>query len=212
MKILKKINKGLILTVIVLIALAIYLLNLESSRNAEKAEIKNACQAYIDFVNKYSMLDSKYRSIDKSMTDADYNKYIQDMKSELSNIFVDDEKLKSNQTDIVKANLDSQLVGNFVITDLDRKISEYKKFVFNANNVTVQLSDYVDVKYLTRSEAALDVKTGKYTGNAETQKQSTSLSDSISLQKVNGKWKVVYANINLPIYNQKITNGKVVGM
>ncbi len=54
MKLLKKINKGLVLTVIVLVALIIYIVTVEISRNNEKPNIETACKNYIETINKYS--------------------------------------------------------------------------------------------------------------------------------------------------------------
>lgn len=56
MKLLKKINKGLVLTVIVLLALIIYIVTVEISRNKEKPNIEAACKNYIETINKYAVL------------------------------------------------------------------------------------------------------------------------------------------------------------
>ena len=50
----RKINKGFILTVIVVGILVIYLVQLEIQRNKEKPEIQKMCESYIDYVNKYN--------------------------------------------------------------------------------------------------------------------------------------------------------------
>ena len=47
MKVLKKINKGLILTIIVLAALLIYISGVEKQRNADKPDIRKACEDFI---------------------------------------------------------------------------------------------------------------------------------------------------------------------
>ena len=54
MKILRKINKGLILTIIVLIALVLYFNNLEKQREAEKTDIKATCEEFIKLTFKMS--------------------------------------------------------------------------------------------------------------------------------------------------------------
>ena len=48
MKFLKKINKGLVLTILVLLGLIIYLINVEVTRNKVKPEIEKICKEYID--------------------------------------------------------------------------------------------------------------------------------------------------------------------
>ena len=52
MKLLKKINKGLVLTVIVLVALIIYIVTVEISRSNEKPNIETACKDYIENIQK----------------------------------------------------------------------------------------------------------------------------------------------------------------
>ena len=53
MKFLKKINKGLVLTILVLLGLIIYLINVEVTRNKEKPEIEKICKEYIDIIDEY---------------------------------------------------------------------------------------------------------------------------------------------------------------
>ena len=63
MKLLKKINKGLVLTVIVLVALIIYIVTVEISRNNEKPNIETACKNYIETINKYSVYPEKLQKL-----------------------------------------------------------------------------------------------------------------------------------------------------
>ena len=67
MKILRKINKGLILTIIVLIALVLYFNNLEKQREAEKTDIKATCEEFIKLTDKYSVLPEDMQIIQKEM-------------------------------------------------------------------------------------------------------------------------------------------------
>ena len=52
MKTLKKINKGLILTILVLIVLILYFNNLEKQRDKDKPDIKKACEDFIELTDK----------------------------------------------------------------------------------------------------------------------------------------------------------------
>lgn len=63
MKLLKKINKGLVLTVIVLLALIIYIVTVEISRNNEKPNIETACKNYIETINKYSVFPENLHKV-----------------------------------------------------------------------------------------------------------------------------------------------------
>lgn len=48
MKALKKINKGLILTILVLIVLILYFNDLEKQRDKDKPDIKKTCEDFIE--------------------------------------------------------------------------------------------------------------------------------------------------------------------
>ena len=62
MRILKKINKGLILTIIVLVVLIIYLTNVEKQRGADKPAIQKACEEYIALTDKYVVLPEEMQT------------------------------------------------------------------------------------------------------------------------------------------------------
>ncbi len=63
MKIFKKINKGLVLTVIVLTILVVYLICVEVKRNNEKPNIESACKDYIETINEFAVIPKDYQKI-----------------------------------------------------------------------------------------------------------------------------------------------------
>lgn len=193
MKLLTKINKGLLLFVILLIVLAFYLIDLQITRNKDKPEIKEISKEYIEIFDQYSMLDQNNRKLERTISDSTYSKYLDEAKTKISRLLVDDQKVADSQMQNIKQNLDLQLKGDFVITSIDRTINSYDNFVFDANTVTVSIKSNVRVKYLQKNESV----------EKEISKQAT---DSISLIKKDGKWKISYANIAIPLGNLNVTN------
>lgn len=63
MKYLRKINKGLILTILVIAILSIYLVSVEAKRNAAKSEIEKVVKEYIQLVNKYAVLEEDMQKL-----------------------------------------------------------------------------------------------------------------------------------------------------
>lgn len=192
----KKINIGFILTILVLIIVVVYNVSLEIGRKNDKIEVQKVCEKYIEFDSQYSMLEENKRTIPKSISDQDYSRYLEDMKSKLTELFVPEEILVNNQYGVLKQNLDTQTADlTYVITSLKRDIIEITKYEFTGNQVKVTISTNIEVKYLEKDKGNNDkvkenVKSGKYT-------------DTISLKKVDGKWKVAYANLqNLLLINQ----------
>jgi len=63
MKFLSKINKGLVLTIIVLIILSIYLANIEIKRKSAKPEIEKVVKEYIALTNEYAVLPEEMQKL-----------------------------------------------------------------------------------------------------------------------------------------------------
>ena len=104
MKILRKINKGLILTIIVLIALVLYFNNLEKQREAEKTDIKATCEEFIKLTDKYSVLPEDMQIIQKEMPEERVKKYVGEMRAELEKIMITNTETINIQSQILEEN------------------------------------------------------------------------------------------------------------
>lgn len=198
MKALKKINKGLILTVIVLVILIIYLVGVESRRNAEKPHIETAVKDYIELFDKYAVLpeenqkiyyevlsDKKFEELENSEKKAiteQVSKYETEVKTKM---------IESNKAvEIQKEALEDFLTENnnfsqSVITKFDRNVTNLKKYVFDDDQVTVSFNSEIEIE--TKYFDGTEERTKK-----NTQKQEE---DMITLKLVDGKWKVIYADL-----------------
>lgn len=185
MKILKKINKGLILTILVLVILIIYFVNLEKQRDKDKTDIKKACEEFIAFTDKYAVLPEELQTLQNEIPEEKVEDYIRQMKKDLTNFMIDNPEAINIQQKNLEYNLKSGYDVLQVRTKLSRRIQKISSYQFENNQVTVMLEDNIEEI----------VKTSD--GNKEYTK-SNELSvneDEIILKKVDGNWKVVYANL-----------------
>ena len=110
MKILKKINRGLILTVIVVIGVAVYLGCLGSAQAADREEIISICEDYIKAETGYSMLPEKYRKENPEIPEQELDAYINEAKTELKKFYVDNENTYKYLLERIESSLKSRSV------------------------------------------------------------------------------------------------------
>lgn len=197
MNLLKKINKGLILTIIVLLILGIYLFVVESKRNEAKPEIEEIVKEYIAIVNKYSVVPEDMQKIQVPTSNEEFTRineemdkkvdeYLNKYEAELKEKMIDNKEVVDMQKDAMKSFLDN--ANNYfqeVVTKYNREIVKIRKYAFDEDQVTVTLetSTEIENKYLDE-------------GNEKVRKENpTSKDETITLQLVDGKWKVVYADL-----------------
>lgn len=192
MKFIKKINIGLVIAIIAIIAVVIYCVKTESSRNNSKEDIKKVCEEFIDITDKYSILPEQYQVVGSSGSNIDLSNYYSEMKSELQK-YTTTEQTANIQKLILSEVVDNQLLNTTsIITEFDRKIVKISSYVFDGNQVTVTFKSKVSVKQKYQD---MNMETGEV---AEKVKDSSfdSDSESITLEKKDGKWKIVSANLN----------------
>lgn len=214
MKVLRKVNKGLILTIIVLIILSIYLIGVEANRNKEKADIEKICKEYVELTNKYAVMPEENQKIynNSQITAGEAEKKKEDLKKEIDtqmNKFAEELKNKmiDNETAI---NMQKEIIGDFLensndifssaIVKYNREITKIRKFDFDSDQVTVAFDTKIDVetKYLG-AELEETTKKENFNTNLET----------ITLKKVDNNWKVVYADLTYYGGNQQGMMGTV---
>ena len=187
MKILRKINKGLILTIIVLLALTVYLANVEKQRKADKEDIKKACEEFISFTDKYSVLPEEMQKLTEPVSENKVEEYKKEMKTELEKLMIDNKEAVKLQYQNLEFCLDDGYNNSDGIrSNLERKITKISSYEFEGNQVTVTFKAKVKTttKYLNEE-------------NKEQERQNSydSENDEIMLQKIDGKWKIVYSNL-----------------
>ncbi len=185
MKLLKKINLGLILTIIVVLAVAIYSINVELKRNKEKDTIKTVCEDFIKTTSDYVSLPEEYQSLTNKISEEDFNNYINEMKDKLKEKMIDNNDAIDIQATILETELEEQLASQNIVTNFERKITKLSSYTFDGNQVTVSFKSKVD-------------KEIKYTENGEEKTKNDAfdtVTETIILQKVDNVWKVVYSDL-----------------
>ena len=185
MKFLKKINKGLILTILVLIVLVIYFSNLEKQRASDKTDIKKVCESFIELTDKYSVLPEELQTLKGEVPEDKVKEYTNQMKKDLTEIMIDNQESVNIQQKILEESLRNGYSEGQVRTNWSRKIQKVSSYQFEKNQVTVSLKDNIEETIKTSDGIE------EYNKNNEFEASK----DEIVLQKVNGKWKVVYANL-----------------
>ena len=191
MKILKKLNLGLVLTIIVVLALVIYLVVQNGQRTNAKTEILKVCEGYIELTDKFAVLPESAQVLGEDAKTVNLDEYKKNLKSDLEKISSNDTVVEINGTiltDVVKKDL---LNTNVITTKFDRKITKLRSFEFNGNTVTVTFDSKVHV---TQKYAKIDPVTGSV--SEESKENSFEVQrETVSLEKKDNNWKVVTANI-----------------
>ena len=183
MKVLKKINKGLILTIIVLAALLIYISGVEKQRNSDKPDIRKACEEFIALTDKYVVLPEDMQK--SEVSEEKVNEYVNQMKSDVEKVMISNTEAVKIQKQVIENNLRNGYDALDVRIKMSRKIKKINGYEFDGNQVTVKLKDQVEIVTKVFDEI-------ESTKETETFEAS---SDEIILQKVDGKWKIVYSNL-----------------
>ena len=183
MKVLKKINKGLILTIIVLAALLIYISGVEKQRNSDKPDIRKACEEFIALTDKYVVLPEDMQK--SEVSEEKVNEYVNQMKSDVEKVMISNTEAVKIQKQVIENNLRDSYNALDVRSKVSRKIKKINGYEFDGNQVTVKLKDQVEIVTKVFDEI-------ESTKETETFEAS---SDEIILQKIDGKWKIVYSNL-----------------
>ena len=120
MKVLKKINKGLILTIIVLAALLIYISGVEKQRNADKPDIRKACEDFILLTDKYVVLPEDMQK--SEVSEEKVNEYVNQMKSDVEKVMISNTEAVKIQKQVIENNLRNGYDALDVRIKMSRKI------------------------------------------------------------------------------------------
>ena len=205
MNMLKKINKGFILTIIVLTALIIYLVNVEIQRKDDKPAIKQACENYIEIISKYAVLPEEYQVVNKKLAKEDTEKYEKEFSDKLNEVMVENEKARELQKNSIKYYWGETRNATSVLTKFDKKINKFKSFEFDGDQVTVIFASETNkkIKY-AYEDSEEQIKDESFKSHYD---------ESITLKKENNTWKVIYADLELRSeYENKNTSDNMIEM
>jgi len=199
MRALKKFNRGVIITIIAVLCVGIYLIGLDMSQNTEKPAIQKVVESYIATYVSYNMLPESYRIATPNIPQAEMDSYTAKMESDIQSYFAAGDTSYKYITDMLKSGLESQTTDTTVVYSYNKTISRYTDFNFDKDTVTVTVE----------TNANYDGPNSKNTSAVRVQLNSVT-TDKIVLKKVDGEWKVVYSNINIPSQGNSLGGGMVI--
>lgn len=191
MKFIKKVNIGLVLAIIAIIAVTVHSVNLESERKSAKEDIKKSCEEFIDLTDKYYTLPSEYQVIGENSADVDLTNFYAEMEDELKNKTTSDGTANIQKT-ILTEYLKNQLVDTSKITvSFNREITKISSYNFEGNQVTVTFNSKITTKQKYND---INLETGE--PSEKIRENTFEVQDeSITLEEKDGIWKIVYANL-----------------
>lgn len=192
MKKLKKINIGLVLTIITIAIVVIYSVSVEMQRKGSKEDIRRSCEEYISLVDKYSVLPENAQVLGGEAKNINLDSFKSEMEKDLKSVMVSDSAAELQKM-ILSDYVEKDLINTSqYTTSYDRKIVKIKSYEFDGNQVTVTFKASVRIK---QKYMELNNQTGAPEEKVKEQNVDTE-SNIITLEKKDNKWKVVYSNFD----------------
>lgn len=201
MKIWKKINKGFLLTLIVLLALIIYLVGVEEQRKEDKTNIQKATEEFTEFTDKYTVLPEEMQTLTEKISKEKVEKYETEMKTKLEDLMISNEEAVKIQNQILVSNLENGYSQGEIKSKQERKITKITSYEFDGDQVTVTFNSKLETntKYLNEENE-----------EQERKKSLDITGEEVVLQKVDGEWKIVYSNLRYENYSNYYEDTMVV--
>lgn len=201
MKKLRKINIGLILTILVVAAVVIYSVALETSRSKDKGEIKTAVEDFTKLVCEKVVLEEKYQTYNNNtIKDDELENFVNDsVKPSLKNAMIDNDAAINIEATQIQNDFENQINTATYKTSVEQELKKISSFSFDGDQVTVTFDRKVteNTKYFDiNADETAEINITSEAIKTKTNTYNTS-SETVTLKKVDGKWKVVYANLQL---------------
>lgn len=177
MSMLRKLNRGFLLFIILVIVVAIYLIINGISHKEDKKEIIAICEEYIPKEVAYGMLPEQYREDGNSMPSEQVVNYIDQMKEDLTSYYANEINYE-NLIEYLEKNINSLSKGEYIVTKYEKTIKNIETITFNGD--TARVSIVSNTTYHSEDIKSDDVQ----------------IDDYIVFQKINGKWKITSTTLS----------------
>lgn len=185
-KFIRKLNRGAIVSYVVLMSVALYLVALNVMQEREKPDIKAVCEAFVQADAAWRVLPVDYQNGETQMTEEEMTQFQSDMASDLDKYYVTNQIAFQNYLEGLTSLQNARNVGKIpLVTGFDSTIMKFTGFTFEGNTVTVSFETQISVESLNFAA-----------GETSPSRTSGRVGNDISMQKENGEWKIVYANIS----------------
>ena len=180
----KKVNRGALLSLLILLIVSGYLLSVEVSRSMQGPAIMDACQEYMSEYNKWIVLPEQYRM---NAPGVNLSAHVSSLRDSVSQYLSPTDNQLQYELDSLRKNFENQQkVGPFILA-ADKKITENPVFSFHDNEVMIKFTTLTTISYM-------------YLGDINPQESVVQSRDLIVLEKVDDEWKVLYSIINYTLY------------
>lgn len=185
----KKINLGLVLTLLTLICLTMFVISEEKSKAEDIANVEEICKEYFNVYNKYSMLEKDDRNMDKEMNTDRYNTYLSEMKQDLSK-YISDEKL-DEVYEQYKKRLDQQFYRKYVMKEYNKEFIEIKDYNFNDSYITVVLDVNITMDRDARIVSIFNEETNRHEGTITNVSATQKFMEIIVFEKIGNEYRII---------------------
>lgn len=198
----RKINIGIFFMILSII---IFLFYMKIDRKNKKEEFERAkafVNEYIKLVNKYTLLPKEYRDIDKAMNEEEYNKYLSEMKEELSKYILESQRDYLLET--YEKTLEYQYKGRIMYIDYDVEPVYNVNYKIVNGILSIDIEENIKTKVDERQAPTIDSETGRYMGKVKHFEGIGTLPKLFMLKKdENGEYKVILY-LTMPIVPPQI--------
>jgi hypothetical protein len=181
LKFFTKLNRGVLLTIAAVIAVAVYLIMLGAGRSAAKPEIERVCRSYTAAVSQQMLLPVKYRA-EKPSVPAGELKACEDSAAAAVTAYYPSADLAKYEVSVIKKSLESQAAGSGTVYTFKRTIKSFDSVTFDGDTATVRFTSLLEYN-------------GPLGGNTSGAAVTKTMSDVMMLKKTGGRWRVVYSNL-----------------
>ena len=185
-KLIRKTNRGTIVTSLVLLLVIGYLVVLSINQKQALPDIKDACQAYVEADAAWRIIPKDIYDGKTAPTESEVKKYADSLEPEISPFYANNQSIRETAVTVVYMHLDLQIITGRIYTSYENRNIRYSAFTFRDNTVTVDFTTQTVTEYI-------DIAAG----SAEPVRESFESSNQITLQKEDGKWKIVYDSLSV---------------
>ena len=187
-KLFRNINRGFLVTAVVILLVNIYLIGLNIYQSKSEPAIKSACESFVTADAAWRIVPDKFVGEATVTPDAELQKFADSLRSDISTYYIDNDLILDNAVSTVSDYLRVQDYRGIFMTAYENSIIKFDSITFRDNTATVHFTSRITVDFLDTSA-----------GSAETDHVSDMAANQMILQKEDGIWKVVYAYLGSDI-------------
>ena len=185
-KLFRNINRGFLVTAVVILLVNIYLIGLNIYQSQSEPAIKSACESFVTADAAWRIVPDKFVGEATVTPDVELQKFADSLKTDISAYYIDNELILDNAVSTVSDYLRIQDYRGVFMTSYTNSILKFDSITFRDNTATVDFTSRITTDFLN---TAVD--------STETDHVSVMAANQIILQKEDGIWKIVYANLGL---------------